>query len=184
MLKRILIPLSLAASLLAGVLFAADPVPVKPAPGSSDASAPSANAPAPGAPAGNAPMPTSAPATTVPSRQETKPNGLKIEFVAPGDAGAKNGDIVWVHYTGKLTDGTVFDSSLERREPIQFQLGKGNVIKGWDEGVLGMKVGEKRKLTIPGELGYGAAGSPAAKIPANATLVFDVELVGMARVGE
>ena len=165
MLKRIVIPSSIAASLLAGVLLAADAPTTKPASGSAPAASTRAAAPA------------------ADGKTETKPNGLKIEYVAAGDPGAKAGDVVWVHYTGKLTDGTTFDSSLDRKEPIQFQLGKGQVIKGWDEGILGMKIGEKRKLTIPGELGYGAAGSPP-KIPANATLVFDVELVGLARVGE
>jgi FKBP-type peptidyl-prolyl cis-trans isomerase len=108
---------------------------------------------------------------------------LKYIEVAPGDPAAKAGDIVWVHYTGTLTDGTKFDSSRDRGEPIRFTLGRGEVIKGWDEGVAGMKVGEKRKLIIPSALGYGERGSPP-KIPANAELHFDVELVGMARVSE
>ena len=110
-------------------------------------------------------------------------SGLTIIEVAAGDGGAKAGDIVWVHYTGKLKDGTKFDSSLDRNEPIRFVLGKGQVIKGWDEGVTGMKVGEKRKLVIPFDLAYGEKGSPPS-IPPKAELTFDVELVGMARVGE
>ena len=102
---------------------------------------------------------------------------------------AQKEDLVWVHYTGKLENGTKFDSSFDRKDqngefqPIVFRLGQGKVIKGWDEGVTGMKVGEKRKLIIPSDLGYGKAGSPPT-IPADAELHFDVELVGIARVGE
>ncbi|KAL6511098.1 FK506-binding protein 15 [Orobanche gracilis] len=91
---------------------------------------------------------------------------------------AHKGDRVKVHYRGKLTDGTVFDSSFERGDPIEFELGSGQVIKGWDQGLIGMCLGEKRKLKIPFKLGYGEQGSPPA-IPGGATLVFDTELVGV-----
>uniref|UniRef100_A0A7C9CPU5 peptidylprolyl isomerase n=2 Tax=Opuntia streptacantha TaxID=393608 RepID=A0A7C9CPU5_OPUST len=91
---------------------------------------------------------------------------------------AHKGDRVKVHYRGQLTDGSVFDSSYERGDPIEFELGSGQVIKGWDQGLLGMCVGEKRKLKIPAKLGYGDQGSPP-KIPGGATLVFDTELVSV-----
>jgi FKBP-type peptidyl-prolyl cis-trans isomerase len=106
--------------------------------------------------------------------------GLVVEETKPGEgAPASNGKVVSVHYSGKLTDGTKFDSSYERGQPIEFLLGAGKVIKGWDLGLDGMKVGGKRKLTIPAELAYGARGTPGGPIPPNATLVFDVELVGV-----
>ena len=92
---------------------------------------------------------------------------------------AKTGDTVHVQYTGTLMNGTKFDSSYDHGgEPFKFTLGKGEVIKGWDQGVVGMRVGGKRKLRIPPDLGYGANGSPP-KIPANAGLVFEVELVSI-----
>ncbi|HPI67244.1 MAG TPA: FKBP-type peptidyl-prolyl cis-trans isomerase [bacterium] len=88
------------------------------------------------------------------------------------------GEIAVVHYTGWLTDGTKFDSSLDRGAPFEFPLGAGRVIAGWDQGVSGMKVGEKRKLTIPYNLAYGEEGIPGA-IPAKATLIFEVELLAI-----
>ncbi|GMP90273.1 hypothetical protein CsSME_00041476 [Camellia sinensis var. sinensis] len=94
------------------------------------------------------------------------------------DIQAHKGDRVKVHYRGKLTDGSVFDSSFERGDPIEFELGSGQVIKGWDQGLLGMCIGEKRKLKIPAKLGYGEQGSPPT-IPGGATLVFDTELVAV-----
>lgn len=124
----------------------------------------------------SAPSAASAPATA--ANTKTLPGGLKVEDVTVGTgAEAVAGKTVVVHYTGTLTDGKKFDSSRDRNEPFSFPLGAGRVIKGWDEGVAGMKVGGKRKLTIPSELGYGATGTPGGPIPPNATLLFDVELI-------
>jgi len=104
-------------------------------------------------------------------------SGLKYEVTTAGEGTtAENGQTVSVHYTGWLTDGSKFDSSKDRNDPFQFQLGAGRVIKGWDEGVAGMQVGETRKLTIPPQLGYGPQGAGGV-IPPNATLVFEVELL-------
>jgi len=104
-------------------------------------------------------------------------SGLQYEDLTVGDgATAQAGDSVSVHYTGWLTDGTKFDSSVDRGDPFKFHLGAGQVIPGWDEGVAGMRVGGKRKLVIPPELGYGGGGAGGV-IPGGATLVFDVELL-------
>jgi FKBP-type peptidyl-prolyl cis-trans isomerase len=104
---------------------------------------------------------------------------MKIEKITSNEGTApKRGDTVTVHYTGWLTDGTKFDSSVDRDEPFAFVLGEGQVIRGWDDGVATMCVGEKVRLTIPPELGYGAAGYPGA-IPPNATLIFEVELLSI-----
>lgn len=109
----------------------------------------------------------------------TTPSGLtyRDQVVGSGPV-AVAGKTVSVHYTGWLTNGQKFDSSVDRGQPFSFPLGAGRVIKGWDEGVQGMKVGGKRKLTIPSELGYGTRGAGGV-IPPNATLVFDVELLGV-----
>jgi peptidylprolyl isomerase len=122
----------------------------------------------------------SSPATQPTSR--TTASGLTIMEVKPGDGDlAGSGDTVSVHYTGKLKDGTKFDSSYDRNEPIQFVLAAHprQVIAGWDEGIAGMKVGEKRQLIIPPDLAYGPNGTPDGTIPPDATLYFDVELMGV-----
>ena len=104
-------------------------------------------------------------------------SGLKYVVIAKGDgAQPQTGNRVFVHYVGTLEDGTKFDSSRDRGRPFDFTVGQGQVIKGWDEGVGAMKVGDRRKLIIPPELGYGARGAGGV-IPPNATLIFDVELL-------
>lgn len=109
----------------------------------------------------------------------TTASGLKYEDIEGGTgAVAKSGQKAKVHYTGWLTSGQKFDSSKDRNDPFEFTLGAGQVIKGWDEGVAGMKVGGKRKLTIPPELGYGARGAGGV-IPPNSELIFEVELLGV-----
>jgi len=118
--------------------------------------------------------PTSQPAKTV------TPSGLTIIETGQGGSStaAAAGDLVWVEYTGKLTDGTKFDSSADHPEqPFIFPLGKHQVIAGWDEGIAGMKVGQKRQLIIPPNLGYG--DNAMGQIPANSTLIFDVQLLGL-----
>jgi len=109
----------------------------------------------------------------------TTPSGLKYTDLETGQGTeAQKGKTVSVHYTGWLENGTKFDSSKDRGTPFSFALGGGQVIRGWDEGVAGMKVGGKRRLTIPADLGYGARGAGGV-IPPNATLVFEVELLGV-----
>jgi len=111
--------------------------------------------------------------------QVTTPSGLQYVDLQEGTgAEAKPGQTVSVHYTGWLENGTKFDSSHDRRAPFNFALGAGQVIRGWDEGVAGMKIGGKRKLTIPSALGYGTRGAGGV-IPPNATLIFEVELLGV-----
>ena len=107
-----------------------------------------------------------------------QPMEVKIEKTqeGAGDRTVKSGDTISVHYTGKLENGTKFDSSVDRGTPFEFTIGKGMVIQGWEQGLLGMKIGEKRTLTIPSELGYGSRGAGGV-IPPDATLIFDVELM-------
>jgi len=111
--------------------------------------------------------------------QVTTSSGLKYEDIEAGTGpAAQRGQKAKVHYTGWLTSGQKFDSSKDRNDPFEFTLGAGQVIRGWDEGVAGMKVGGKRKLTIPPDLGYGASGAGGV-IPPNAELIFEVELLGV-----
>ncbi len=116
-------------------------------------------------------------AKATPEKVTTTPSGLKyVELKEGTGVVPKTGQTVFVHYTGTLENGTKFDSSRDRGQPFQFRIGTGQVIKGWDEGVGSMRVGGRRKLIIPSDLGYGARGAGGV-IPANATLVFDVELL-------
>lgn len=105
----------------------------------------------------------------------SEPGFIIQEIVQGTGAEAEVGDLITVHYVGTLTDGTVFDSSLARQDPFQFILGIGQVIEGWDKGVLGMKEGSRRRLVIPPAMGYGE--NPIGPIPANSTLIFEVELI-------
>ena len=112
-------------------------------------------------------------------REYSTSSDLKITILKEGNGnGAEAGNTVSVHYVGTLTNGAKFDSSVDRGEPISFVLGEGRVIKGWEEGILGMKVGEKRRLIIPPNLGYGARGAGDA-IPPDATLIFETEMVAI-----
>jgi FKBP-type peptidyl-prolyl cis-trans isomerase FkpA len=112
-------------------------------------------------------------------KEVTTSSGLQyIDLIVGTGATAQAGQTVTVHYTGWLENGKKFDSSVDRGQPFSFPLGAGRVIKGWDEGVQGMKVGGKRKLIIPSNLGYGARGAGGV-IPPNATLIFEVQLLGV-----
>ena len=117
--------------------------------------------------------------TTATSTDKVGITQLKMVDIKIGSGReAKNGDKLSVHYVGTLTDGKKFDSSRDRKTPFEVTLGAGQVIKGWEQGLVGMKIGGLRKLTIPPELGYGARGAPPV-IPPNATLIFEVELLGI-----
>ncbi len=155
------------------------PSTAQPASDAAPAPAPTPAAASASAPAA-APEATFAPALQIdPAALKSTASGLRLQDVKVGTGKeATAGHDVTVHYTGWLTNGTKFDSSRDRAEPFSFGLGAGQVIKGWDEGVAGMKVGGRRKLVIPADLGYGATGAPPA-IPPGATLVFDVELLGV-----
>ena len=114
------------------------------------------------------------------NKSNNKKMELQIDILKEGNGEikTKKGDTIAVHYVGTLEDGTKFDSSLDREETFSFTIGAGQVIKGWDEGTVGMKIGEKRKLIVPSELGYGNRGAGNI-IPPNATLIFEVELISI-----
>lgn len=132
--------------------------------------------PAAGTPA---PAPAAAATAAAPGAEVTTPSGLKyVDLVVGTGPSPAPGQTAVVHYTGWLTNGQKFDSSLDRGAPFEFPVGQGHVIRGWDERVATMKVGGKRKLTIPPDLGYGARGAGGV-IPPNATLVFEVQLLGV-----
>jgi FKBP-type peptidyl-prolyl cis-trans isomerase len=137
-----------------------------------DEPAPSDFKPSPATSGSAAPTSSSAPGTAAPPATKLE---IKDDKLGAGRE-AKTGDTVSVHYTGTLMNGTKFDSSRDRNKPFDFKLGAGNVIKGWDQGVVGMKVGGKRTLVIPSDLAYGDRGSPPT-IPPKSTLKFDIELL-------
>ena len=147
--------------------------------GATSSPAPAGSDAAKGAPAAGGAAPAPAAAVQPAGGVHHLADGLVFEDLVVGDGTmAEEGMTATVHYTGWLTDGTKFDSSVDRGQPFSFTLGEHHVIAGWEEGVRGMRVGGKRKLTIPPDLGYGAQGAGGV-IPPNATLVFEVELLGV-----
>lgn len=149
-------------------------------PATATASAPASQSAAAETAAAEAPKGPQMDTFSIPQDMQTTTSGLKYSVDQQGTgATAFIGQTVSVHYTGWLMDGTKFDSSRDRGSPLEFALGQGRVIKGWEEGIAGMKVGEKRTLVIPPAIGYGARGTGGGLIPPNATLVFKVELVGV-----
>ena len=171
------IPMIVASVALAGVLAVGCASSHSAAVQDKPATTTAAVAPAPATTPATTPGPV--PAPTQEAKVHTLPSGLVYEDLVVGEGQvAEAGQTATVHYTGWLTDGTKFDSSLDRGDPFQFALGAGQVIRGWDEGVQGMRIGGKRKLTIPSDLGYGSRGAGGV-IPPNATLVFEVELLGL-----
>ncbi len=127
-----------------------------------------------------APGSASAVVAAAPAAAAASPGLVSKDLAVGNGAAVKSGDKVKVHYVGTLTDGTEFDSSRPRGTPFEFEVGKGRVIKGWDQGLIGMKVGGKRKLTIPPDLAYGDRGA-GGKIPPKSTLVFEIELLEIAK---
>ena len=182
-LLKVLIPCTLALAVAAcgRVETSAQPIPTFSPIAGADTTAPAAGAATPAAgaatPDASAPAPQAGgPQKVDPSKFTTTPSGLQYVDLKPGTgAEATKGKQLSVHYTGWLQNGTKFDSSRDRGQPIQLTLGNGEVIPGWEEGLTGMKVGGQRQLIIPPNLGYGASGQ--GPIPPNSTLIFEVELV-------